>query len=140
MHVAAGCLFAPGRVVQELPYDPALFFHGEEQAFALRAWTRGWDIFHIPGMPMYHLYTAPGEHPRPLHWTPAHDAQRRERSTQLVARANARLRALLWEGADLGAYGLGCERSLAEYAAFSGIDYAQRRIGAAARKGRFGLG
>lgn len=139
LHLAAGCLFAPGRIVQELPYDPGLFFHGEEQAYALRAWTHGWELLHPPGMPMYHLYTAPGEAPRPLHWSPGHDAARRERSAVLIERAQQRLRALLWDGADLGAYGLGRVRSLADYAGFSGIDYAARHIGPGARKARFGF-
>lgn len=137
-HIAAGCLFAPGRIVEELPYDPRLYFHGEEQAFALRAWTRGWQILHVPGMPMYHLYTAPGAPPRPLHWSPEEDERRAVRSAALDAAARQRLRALLWEGADLGVYGLGAERSLADYAAFSGIDYAARRIEPRARKVRFG--
>jgi hypothetical protein len=140
MHLAAGCLFSPGRIVQELPYDPGLFFHGEEQAYALRAWTHGWELLHPPGMPMYHLYTAPGEAPpRPLHWSPEHDAQRQQRSAALIEQANRRLSALLWEGADLGVYGLGRERSLADYAGFSGIHYAARRIEPRARKARFGF-
>ena len=139
LHVGAGCLLAPGRVVQELPYDPRLYFHGEEQAFALRAWTRGWDIFHIPRMPVYHQYHASGQAPRPLHWSPDLDSQRAQRSAELTALANERLAALLWRGEDLGLYGLGRERSLADYADFSGIDYAGRRIAPSARKARFGL-
>lgn len=142
LHVAAGCLFAPGRVVHELPYDPGLYFHGEEQAYALRAWTRGWDIVHIPGLPMYHLYHAPGQAARPLHWSLEHDAQRSTRSAELTARAEARLATLLFDGGDagerLGVYGLGHARSLTDYAAFSGIDYGRRRIEARARKARFG--
>lgn len=138
LHVAAGCLFAPGAVVSALPYDPFLYFHGEEQSFALRAWTRGWDIFHIPGVPLYHHYVPASGSGRPMHWSPEFDAQRTLRSTVLSERANSRLRALLWDGADLGVYGLGTARSLAEYAAFSGIDYAQRVIGASAYKARFG--
>jgi hypothetical protein len=138
MHLAAGALFAPGRIVQELPYDPQLFFHGEEQAYALRAYTHGWDIFHVPHMPMYHLYTEEGPAPRPMHWSPAHDAHRTASSQHLTAHAHARLRALLWEAADLGVYGLGQARSLADYAAFSGIDYAARHIAPEALKGRFG--
>ena len=138
LHVGAGCLLAPGRVVQELPYDPQLYFHGEEQAFALRAWTRGWDIFHIPRMPVYHQYHAAGQAPRPLHWSPELDSQRAQRSAELTALANERLAALLWRGEDLGLYGLGRERSLADYADFSGIDYAGRRIAASAHKARFG--
>jgi hypothetical protein len=138
LNVAGGCLFAPGRIVQDLPYDPQLYFHGEEQAYAVRAWTHGWDIMHIPGMPMYHLYTQPGAPPRPMHWSPEHDAQRAVRWAALEQAARRRLSALLWEGADLGAYGLGTVRTLADYAAFSGIDYAARHIEPRARKTRFG--
>ncbi|MBP6900115.1 MAG: hypothetical protein KBC73_08510 [Burkholderiaceae bacterium] len=138
-HVGAGCLFAPGRFVQELPYDPFLYFHGEEQALALRAFSQGWDIFHVPGMPVYHLYHRPGEATRPLHWTPEHDAQRSLRSAALTEAANRRLAELVWQGRDLGVYGLGRQRTLEEFAAFSGIDYAARRIGGNARKARYGL-
>lgn len=138
-HVGAGCLFAPGRFVQELPYDPFLYFHGEEQAMALRAFSQGWDIFHVPGMPVYHLYHRPGEATRPLHWTPEHDAQRSLRSAALTEAANRRLAELVWQGRDLGVYGLGRQRTLEEFAAFSGIDYAARRIGGNARKARYGL-
>ena len=53
-------------------YDPAAkrYTLSEEQAFALRAWTRGWDIFQIPGMPIYHQYVS-GDTERPLHWSRA---------------------------------------------------------------------
>jgi len=138
MHLAAGCLFAPGCFVDELPYDPHLYFHGEEQSLSLRCFTRGWDIVHIPGMPVYHLYTAPGSQPRPMHWSPEHDASRSVRSATLEAAARKRLVALIWEGTDLGAYGLGTRRSLAQYAEFSGINFTARRIEDRARKARFG--
>lgn len=138
MHVAAGCLFAPGTVVNALPYDPFLYFHGEEQSFALRAWTAGWDIFHIPAVPLYHHYVAAQDTGRPMHWAPEIDAQRVVRWGELAALSNQRLRALLWGGADLGLYGLGSARSLAEYAAFSDIDYPGRQINPQAYKARFG--
>jgi Glycosyltransferase (GlcNAc) len=138
IHVAGGCLFAPGRVVDELPYDPRIYFHGEEQSFALRAWTQGWDLFQVPGMPLYHLYTRPGAAPRPMHWSPELDSQRAVRSAALEAASRQRLTSLLWGGGDLGAYGLGAVRSLRDYAAFSGIDYAARTIDARARHARFG--
>lgn len=137
-HLAGGCLFAPGCIVDELPYDPHLYFHGEEHALALRAYTRGWDIQHIPGMPMYHYYTQPGSQPRPMHWSPEHDERRAVRSATLEAAARKRISALIWGGANLGVYGLGTQRSLADYADFSGIDFAARRIEDRARKARFG--
>ncbi|MBK6005823.1 hypothetical protein JJB11_06920 [Ramlibacter ginsenosidimutans] len=129
IHVGAGCLFAPGRITQDVPYDPWLYFHGEEQALALRLYTRGWDLFHMPALPVYHLYNEPGGSApaRPLHWDETQDAGRSHGWWELEQRARARLSALV-DGADLGVYGLGRERSLADFAAFSGIDYANRRL------------
>ena len=55
-HLGAGCLFAPGVFVEKFPYDPYYYFHGEEQALALRLFTHGWNIYHIPDLPVFHLY------------------------------------------------------------------------------------
>ena len=128
-HLGAGCLFAPGRFALEFPYDPALYFHGEEQAVAARLFTHGWDIFHMPGLPIYHLYNdgASGVPPRPLHWDAAHEAARSQGWWTLEQRSRARLAALV-SGEPLGAYGLGRERTMVEYAAWCGIDYAARTL------------
>lgn len=132
-HLGAGCLFAPGRLVQAFPYDPWLYFHGEEQALALRLYTHGWDIFHMPALPVHHLYnnSASGAPPRPLHWDAEHDSGRDVGWWALEQRSRTRLAALV-DGAPLGAYGLGRRRTLADYAAFSGIDYAARSLAPAA--------
>jgi Glycosyltransferase (GlcNAc) len=128
-HLGAGCLFAPGAIVQAFPYDPWFYFHGEEQALALRLYTHGWDLFHMPGLPIYHLYNNPasGAPARPMHWDSAHEAQRDVSWWTLEQRSRQRLAALV-AGAPLGVYGLGRQRSVAEYAAFSGIDYTQRKL------------
>jgi hypothetical protein len=128
-HVGAGCLFAPGRITQRVPYDPWLYFHGEEQALALRLYTQGWDLFHMPALPIHHLYNdaASGAPPRPLHWDEAHAAGRDVDWWALEQRSRARLQALV-SGEDLGVYGLGTRRTLAEFAAFSGIDYTRRTL------------
>jgi hypothetical protein len=138
-HLGAGCLFAPGRIVQAFPYDPWLYFHGEEQALALRLFTHGWDLFHVPGLPIHHLYNdaAPGAPSRPLHWDAQQDAGREQAWWPLEQRARARLAALV-AGADLGVYGLGTARSLADFARFSGIDYAARTLAPAAFAPRIG--
>jgi len=132
-HVGAGCLFAPGHIVQEVPYDPWLYFHGEEQAMALRLYTRGWNLFHMPGLPVHHLYNdaGSGAPPRPLHWDAVQEAERDVSWWAFEQRARTRLAALV-AGADLGVYGLGPSRSLADFAAFSGIDYAARTLAPAA--------
>ncbi|MFM9880044.1 MAG: GlcNAc-transferase family protein, partial [Burkholderiaceae bacterium] len=135
-HLGAGCLFAPGSLVAQVPYDPHLYFHGEEQAIAARAYTHGWDIFHTSDLPIYHLYTTPANaKPRPLHWSEEQDQLRQQRWWELNEASNRRLQALLCDGADLGEFGLGTVRTLADYAAFSGIDYARRTLGPRARLG-----
>ena len=127
-HVAGGFLFASGALVEQVPYDPFLYFHGEEQSLAVRAWTRGWDIFHPPHIPLYHLYKMPNTEHRTHHWHPDWDRLRDFSHADLQAASRARLADLLYERRDLGAYGLGRERTLSEYARFAGIDYAGRRI------------
>jgi hypothetical protein len=128
-HVGAGCLFAPGAFVETFPYDPSFYFHGEEQGVAIRLFTHGWDIFHVPGLPLFHLYNnaEAGGPPRPMHWDAQHEAQRQRAWWTLEQRSRARLGALV-AGAPLGVFGLGTRRSVADYAEFSGIDYAARTI------------
>lgn len=129
-HLAAGCLFAPGNFVQAFPYDPWFYFHGEEQALAVRLFTHGWDIFHVPGLPAYHLYNTPdsGAPARPMHWDESQQAGRAQDWWGLEQRSRSRLAALL-AGAPLQAYGLGRDRTMADYAAFSGIDFVARTLG-----------
>ncbi|MBC5763575.1 GlcNAc-transferase family protein [Ramlibacter albus] len=129
IHLGAGCLFAPGSIVQLFPYDPFLYFHGEEQSMTMRLYTHGWDIFHIPNLPVFHLYNNAdaGAPPRPMHWDAAHESQRAIGWWLYEQRARGRL-AQLVANAPLGVYGLGRIRTVAEYAAFSGIDYAARTL------------
>jgi hypothetical protein len=134
-HVAAGCLFAPGKIVHAFPYDPWYYFHGEEQAYAARLYTHGWDIFHMSGLPLYHLYNnaESGGPARPLHWDAEEDKQRARNWWEFEQRSRARLASLL-SGQDLGAYGLGHVRTMEDYAAFSGIDFVTRTLASRAYK------
>jgi hypothetical protein len=118
-HIAAGCLFAPGTIVNQFPYDPYFYFQGEEQAYALRLFTHGWRIYHPPGLPIYHLYNT-GNTSRPLHWA-------ENDWWHLEQRSRKRLDALV-AGEPLGVYGLGYVRTLSDYAVASGIDYQARTL------------
>jgi GT2 family glycosyltransferase len=127
--VAAGCLFTRGSFIHEVPYDPYLYFLGEEQSLALRAYTHGWDIWHVPDVPIYHLYRDTGrkEARSPMHWDRV--VGREFDWTKLRDRSLARCYALMYEeGAGLGAYGLGRVRTLDEFTELSGIDYRKRKV------------
>ena len=127
-HVSAGFIFCAGSFVEEVPYDPYLYFHGEEQSLAVRAYTRGWDIFHPTWVPLYHLYKEANMPHETHHWYGEVDAQRAFNSAYLTQRAKLRLNRLLCGDGLPGAYGLGQVRSLDEFIAFSGIDYKQKTI------------
>ena len=135
-HLGACCLFAHGNFVNEIPYDPHLYFHGEEQTIAARAYTHGWDIFHISGMPAYHLYNF-GENQklRPLHWSEDHDKDRTQRWWEIEAVSKKRVTDLLCNQKNFGIYGLGKQRSLNDYAKFCGIDYINKTLSNTARLG-----
>lgn len=125
MHIAGGFIFAPGKFVLEVPYDPLLYFVGEEQSLSVRAWTHGWDIYHVPNNPVYHLYFNKN---RPLHWDIEEDKNRSTRWFTYNDNSKKRLRELLYENKDLGIYGLGKIRTLKEFAEFSGINYSEKTI------------
>ena len=64
---AAGYLFADGRLVHEVPFDPYLdfIFDGEELLYTARLFTRGWDP-HTPGDNIiFHDYN---RHNAPRYW------------------------------------------------------------------------
>jgi len=128
-HLAGGFLFAPGEFIQEVPYDPRFYFHGEEQGLALRAFTRGWDLFHpqFHQVPLFHLYKMPASASLNLHWREDLEARRRIKWPERRSQAQQRLSELL-AGHLEAPYGLGSERSLEAFTLRSGIDYSELRI------------
>lgn len=57
--VLAGYLFAQGSFIEEVPYDPRIPFMGEEICIAIRAYTKGWDIYSPNKMLVWHYYGRP---------------------------------------------------------------------------------
>jgi hypothetical protein len=123
-HIAAGCLFARGGFVSEMPYDAQIYFEGEEQTLALRAITNGWDIFHTPDMPVYHYWDRDR---RTAHWECDADKKRHENWAALQTKSLARVRRVL-SGEALGVYGVGGRRSIQDYADFCGVDYIKQTL------------
>jgi len=124
--VAAGFIFAPALYVEELPYDPLLYFNGEELAIALKAYTRGWDVWHMNPAPLRHLYKTRRRGEAFLHWDSAYQQQRRWTSGELSDRARRRLDNLI-QGRINGAYGLGAVRTAAAFWDAAGIHPCAKR-------------
>lgn len=119
--LAAGCIFTKGAFVKEIPYDPNYYFYGEELSLAMRAFTNGYSFFHIPDVPLFHLYTDTSDIPRKLHWDPEDDQKRAVKWTELDKKSLNRLDDLFADKVE-EPLSLGKERSLEDYALISGMD------------------
>lgn len=136
--IAAGFLFGRSEWVQEVPYDPKLYFHGEEITLAVRLWTHGWDFFGPTDPILWHQYNA--KIARPLHWSD------NGRWGAMDSLSLARVRRLLRmdpaprDGAvDLTGYDLGAQRTLEDYQAMAGVDFRAQTIEPHALAGEFAL-
>jgi glycosyltransferase involved in cell wall biosynthesis len=133
--VAAGFLFGSSAWIREVPYDPDLYFHGEETTLAVRLWTSGWDFFGPTDAIIWHQYS---KIVRSLHW------EDNRQWHEIEAVSLARMRHLLGMDpepsdtpVDLTGFGLGSVRTLEQYQQMSGIDFRARTIAPHALAGEF---
>lgn len=116
-------IFTLGSFVEEVPYDPSLYFHGEESSLAARAYTHGYDLFHLPKPWVWHHYTRSNG---ARHWDDDPKWQ------DLNKKSFARYRSLF--GMDgikrkhYPKYGFGKVRSLADYEKYAGFRFKDRQI------------
>lgn len=125
---SANFLFGSSAMLREIPYDPHLYFFGEEITMTVRLWTHGWDIFHPNRNIVYHQWdrsvrrhTHFSDHGN---WRDLDDCAKR-RARHLVGIEVTDDSAAL---VDIDRYGPGAKRTLAQYELFSGIDFRNRVI------------
>ncbi|MBF0613292.1 MAG: hypothetical protein G8345_14340 [Magnetococcales bacterium] len=136
--LGAGFVFAPASMVREVPYDPFLYFQGEEITMAVRLWTHGYDLFAPNDAIVYHDYA--NNRGRRRHWNDHSDYQ-----TTLNQFSFARVKHLLGVATssdpqviqELDKYGLGSVRTLREYQHYADVDFKRRKIGVRAADGLF---
>lgn len=121
--------FSFGTIIGDVPYDPELYFLGEEISIAVRAFTHGYNLFHPDRPVAFHRYGRTG---RPIHWEDlGADFGPRPGAWRLDLRSKQRLRALLGmeeSAIDLGRFGLGTHRSLSDYERYAGVRFADRNL------------
>jgi len=123
--LSAHFIFTQGRWCQEVPYDPDLYFHGEEISLSVRSWTRGYDLF-CPHKPViWHQYTREGQK---KHWDD------HTNWPNLNTLSYKRVKILLGvdnedpDQINFGVYGLGTKRELHDFELFAGVDFKTRRF------------
>jgi Glycosyltransferase (GlcNAc) len=119
---AGGFAFTLGRFCTDVPYDPYLYFLGEEITMAVRAFSHGYDLFHPHKTVLWHFY---GRANREKHWDDHTDWHIRNDASL------DRMRRLLGMSPQssktmFGKYGLGKMRTLRQYELYAGISFAKR--------------
>ena len=115
-------IFASGQFVKDIPYDPDLYFYGEEISLAVRAFTNGYDLFHPHRCVVWHQYTRKGairQWDDDKDWTKKNSSAY-EKVTALLGVDGKRV--------DFGEYGLGKVRSLEDYEKYTGIRFSDRSV------------
>ena len=116
IHVAAGFIFSIGQMIKDVPYDPNLYFIGEEMNLSIRLYTHGYNLYHPHKIIIWHYYIRKGN---PKHWDDHSDWG--NNSLQADIRNDCLLKRKF--DIDLGIYNLGNKRTLEDYQNYSGIDY-----------------
>ena len=128
--IAGGVLFSRGLLCRELAYDPYMFFHGEEHSTNMRLWTRGYDNFTPRFTFCYHAYRTDQ-----IDHTTVDTLMSVEQTSALhersVVRAQVLTGCLPAEQAlpehliELDRYGLGTERTIAQWEERFGVSLQQ---------------
>ena len=133
---SANMLFGSASIIRDVPYDPNLYFFGDEITLAVRLWTHGYNIFHPNALVIYHDWVRSR---RPTHFGDHKDWQ------DMDMRSFARVRHVLGTEISydtnitqgLDRFGLGAVRSLAQYEAHSGVDFRRKTLAPHALEGVF---
>lgn len=126
-------MFVRGSFCEEVPYDPELYFIGEEISMAVRSYTHGYDMF-LPDAPcVWHQYTREG---RSKHWTDHNsnsDSGPGRAFHELDAPSKKKV-ALLLSGGEVATCGLGTVRTLEDFENAAGIFFSKEYVAKEAQK------
>jgi len=116
--------FTDGIFCKEVQHDPDYYFHGEEISIAVRAFTKGYDLFHPNKIIAWHEYTRRG---RTKQWDDykdwnAHNSASHLKNRKLFGMDNET------QDVDFGIYGFGNVRTLRDYEKYAGLSFKRRAV------------
>lgn len=109
--LALGFLFTEGRFNLEVPFDPNIYFFGDEITTGLRAYRQGYDFFHPHRVLAWHAYDRSA---RTCHWEDHRDWRQRD------LRSMRRVRRIL-QGRSYPGFPTARRRSVRSYERFIGL-------------------
>ena len=115
----AGYIFSTGDFVKEIPYDERISFMGEELCLAVRAYTRGWDLFAPNEILAWHYYKRKRS---PKVWDQIDDMRRKHKWINLEMKSKSVQKDIL-TGKEKGIYGIGDEKRYQQYQELIGINF-----------------
>jgi hypothetical protein len=115
--VLGGFIFSDALIVNEVPYDSEISFFGEEVCFAMRSWTRGWDIYSPSKNIVYHFYSRGGYSKI---WK---DRNLRGISWKEIEEISYNKQKRILCGEEDGVFGAGSVRTLEEYEIFTNTNF-----------------
>ena len=122
-------IFSEGTFCDECPYDPNIYFRGEELSLSARAYTSGYDLYHPTTPIVWHEYLREDQK---KHWND--HTQSNGFVTTWTARSNKgkeRVRYLLGmenKKINFGKYGLGQTRPLHDYELYAGLKFSSKQV------------
>lgn len=122
---SAHFMFTFGQFIKDVPYDPNLYFHGEEITMAVRAYTHGYDLFVPNELLCWHEYTRKG---RVRHWDEKDNGWQKRNDASL--KRSKQLLEVDGDKADydFGKYGFGTVRTKKDYEEYAGIRFEDRAV------------
>ena len=127
-YISGNNFFTFSRVHKVVYNDPDMFFYADELAMALRLFTYGYNVYVPTESYIYHQYER--------------KTQSFPKITTQMLDEDKRFRRLVEVGEEeinLGEYGLGNQRTLAQYEAFSGIDFLNRKLDPKTKLGHYDI-
>jgi len=124
-------------VFDEIPFDPHIYFRGQELVYSARLWTHGWDLFHPDEAVIYHAWHAKRRK--------AKDAEDYKAISDAAEIGKKRVWHLLGLKitedkkalAEISRYNMGNKRDISDFWEFAGIDLKKNTISSNAAEGKW---
>jgi len=116
--------FTLGQFALEVPHDPDYYFHGEEISISVRAYTWGYDLFHLHRVLIWHYYT---RRDSVKQWD---DDPVWHKKNDYSHYKNRKLFGMEDDGKELdfAEFGFGPNRTLEQYERYSGISFKKKGV------------